>query len=55
MRRFRSLLAQRCARKRNLKMFKEACEPIQGAEQAIKELMEERRRYEERLERKIGA
>ncbi len=51
----RSLLAQRRARKLSPEALKEACEPLPGAEQAIEELVKERKLDEGRLERKIGA
>jgi len=49
----RHLLLLRHARDPNL--LREACKPTRGAEEAVKELLEERKRDEERLERKIGS
>ncbi len=49
----RHLLSLR--RPRNPELLKEACRPMSGVREAIKELLEERKRDEERLWRKIGA
>jgi hypothetical protein len=48
----RHLLSRRSAKDPHL--LKEACKPIPGAKKAIKELLQERKRDEERLKRKVS-
>mgnify|MGYP000312403093 CR=1 FL=1 len=48
----RHLLLQQ--RKRDPKLLLEACKPIPGVEEALKELYEERRKDYERVKRRFG-